>query len=429
MKSIIIWKLRILSSWILKKYQPKVIGVTGSVGKTSTVEAMYTVLRTKYRTQKSYKNYNNELGLPLSIIGAAAGGKNPFAWIRVFVKAMGLVLTRSASYPEILVLEMGADRPGDIKYLTTLAPCDVGVITAIGPAHLELFDSVEKVAREKQVIVTHLKKNNTAILNADDQQIMQMREKVRAEILTFGFSESADVRAVELHVSSGPSADPWVDVQIKGLSFKLQYQGSTVPVFLPSVLGKHQVYAGLIAAAVGISQGMNISDIATALRDYNSPPGRMRLLAGIKHTSLIDDTYNSSPLAANAALELLQEISVSGKKYVALGDMLELGGYTEEGHRDVGHHVAESADYLVTVGRRAKYIADGAIEAGMNPDYIVSFGETEPAGRFIQQRIKTGDIILIKGSQGARMERVVKELMAEPLKAPQLLIRQGPEWQ
>ncbi len=413
---------------ILRKYQPRIIGVTGSVGKTSTVEAIYTVLRTKYRVRKSYKNYNNELGLPLSIIGATAGGRNPFAWVGVFFRALGLILARSATYPEILVLEMGADRPGDIKYLTELAPCDVGVITAIGPSHLELFDTVEKVAREKYIIVTHLKKDNTAILNADDRDVMAVQEKIRSQVLTFGFAESADLRALELNVSSGPSADPWVDVQIKGLSFKLQYEGSTVPVFLPSVLGKHQVYAGLAAAAVGISQGMNISDIATALREYNSPPGRMRLIAGIKHTSLIDDTYNSSPLAANAALALLKDIDVSGKKFVALGDMLELGGYTEEGHRDVGHHVAESTDYLVTVGERAKYIADGAIEAGMNPDHVFVFGGTEPAGKFIQERMKTGDIVLVKGSQGARMERVVKELMAEPLQAPQLLVRQGPEW-
>ncbi len=414
---------------ILRKYQPKVIGITGSVGKTSTIEATYTVLRTKFRTAKSYKNYNNELGLPLSIIGARAGGKNPLAWLAVFFRALGLLLFRSPRYPEILVLEMGADRPGDIKYLTTLAPCNVGVMTAIGPSHLELFESVDKVVREKQIIVTHLKKDDTAVLNADDKLVMQAADKVRAQVLTFGFNESAMVRASDLNVSSGQSADPWVDVQIKGLSFKLQYEGSTVPVFLPSVLGRHQVYAGLAAAAVGISQGMNISDIATALREYDSPPGRMRLLPGIKHTSLIDDTYNSSPLAANAALELLKTIDVSGHKYAVLGDMLELGAYTEEGHRDVGSHVAEAAEYLVTVGERSKYIADGAIAAGMNADHVFVFGDTEAAGKFVQERMKTGDIVLVKGSQGARMERVVKELMAEPLQAPTLLVRQGPEWQ
>lgn len=417
-----------LARMILRKYQPHVIGVTGSVGKTSTVEAIYTVLRTKYRTRKNYKNYNNEFGTPLSIIGAASGNSNPFAWLGVFFKALWLILVRDTSYPEYLVLEMGADRPGDIQALTELAPCTVGVITAVGPAHLELFSSVEKVAREKSIIVTHLKKDNFAVMNADDSLVMSCQDKVRAEIISFGFSDSATVRASDVRISSGPSDDPWVDVQIKGLSFKLQYKGANVPVFLPSVLGQHQVYAGLAAAAVGIAFGMNLADISAALREYQSPAGRMRLIPGIKHTSLIDDTYNSSPLAANAALQLLKEVKVSGKKYVVMGDMLELGQYTQEGHEDVGQHVMGAADYLVTVGERAKWIADGAEAAGMPVDRVVRFSDTEAAGKFVQEKIKTGDIILIKGSQGARMERVTKELMAEPTQAGELLVRQSAEW-
>lgn len=428
MKRILIWKLRLLSRWILRKYQPRVIGVTGSVGKSSTVEAVYTVLRKKFRVRKSYKNYNNEFGLPLSIIGARAGGKNPFAWVGVVCRALRLALFRDGQYPELLVLEMGADQPGDIQYLTSIAPCHIGVFTAVGPAHLELFDSVEKIAREKALVVTHITKNGYAVLNADDQLVMDAADKVRAQVITFGFMDTATVRASELKVSAGPSADPWVDVQIKGLSFKLHYQGSTVPVFLPSVLGRHQVYSGLAAAAVGISLGMNLSDVSTALREYQSPPGRMHLLPGIKHTSLIDDTYNSSPLAANAALAVLKDIQVSGKKIAALGDMLELGSYTQEGHRDVGHHVVESADVLVTVGERAQYIAEGAREAGMNPDRVFHFDDTRQAGKFIQERMQTGDIVLIKGSQGARMERVTRELMAEPLRATELLVRQDSNW-
>jgi UDP-N-acetylmuramoyl-tripeptide--D-alanyl-D-alanine ligase len=258
---------------------------------------------------------------------------------------------------------------------------------------------------------------------------MSVREKVRSKVITFGFTETADVRAAEVDVSAGPSADPWVDVQIKGLSFKLMYNGSIIPVFMPSVLGEHQVYIALAAAAVGLSFGMNLADVSAAIRNYSSPPGRMRLLPGIKHTSIIDDSYNSSPMAAKAAIKVLDKLKVSGRKFVVLGDMLELGQYTEAGHKEVGEAVAHVADVLITVGSRAKIIAHTAKATGLPEEGVFEFGRAEEAGKFVQERIKTGDIILVKGSQGARTERVVKELMAEPDKTGELLVRQGPEWE
>lgn len=427
-KKVIEWKLKILSSWILRRYQPKIIGLTGSVGKTSTKEAIFKVLSYKFRTGKNIKNYNNEIGLPLSIIGMESAKKNPLIWIWIFIKGLLMVIFKRSDYPAMLVLEMGADKPGDIKYLVDFVKCHVGVITAIGAAHLELFDSVEKVAREKQNIVSHLKVDDYAILNKDDELAMNMQSKTRAKVITFGFSADADIRALDVDISAGPSSDPWVDVQIKGLSFKLQYKGSIIPVFLPKVLGQHQVYSALAAAAVGVSQGMNLADIAEALKDYNPPAGRMRLIAGIKHTSIIDDSYNSSPMATRAALKLLKSIDLAGKKFVALGDMLELGVYTKEGHREVGLAVAEVADILVTSGGRAKIIAQAAMEAGMSEDNVFSFDDPLSAGKFIQERIKSGDMVLAKGSQGARMEKVVKELMAQPEKAGELLVRQTKEW-
>ncbi len=428
LKKILEWKLRVLAKAVLRTYKPNVIGITGSVGKTSTKEAIFTVLSSKYRVWKNIKNYNNEIGVPLSIIGMESGNKNPFSWMRVFMKGISMILFRMKNYPEIIVLEMGADKPGDIKYLTDLAPCHIGVITAIGHVHTELLGSLEKIISEKQRIISHLKSDGIAVLNIDDNDVAKTAEKTRAQIVTFGYSEKADVRATELDISAGPSSDPWIDVEVKGLSFKLQFKGSTVPVFLPAVVGEHQVYAALAAAAIGLSLGMNMADISAALNTYRPPAGRMRLLPGIKHTSIIDDTYNSSPMASRAALKLLKSITVSGRKFTALGDMLELGTYTEQGHREVGMAAAEVVDVLITVGERAKDIANGALESGMAKEHVYQFGNTEAAGKFIQQRIKKGDIILIKGSQGARMERVVKELMAEPLKAPELLVRQSEDW-
>ncbi|MBU0597713.1 UDP-N-acetylmuramoyl-tripeptide--D-alanyl-D-alanine ligase [Patescibacteria group bacterium] len=428
-KKIIEWKLRVLAKWVLKKYKPRVIGITGSVGKTSTKEAIYTVLSPKFRVWKNIKNYNNELGVPLSILGKESGFKNPLAWVWIFLYGLGLVLFRKKDYPEILVLEMGADKPGDIKYLTKLAPCQIGVITAIGQVHTEFFGSLEKVINEKQTIISHLKKDDFAILNIDDTLVNQIQEKTRAQVVSFGFSEQAMVQAAEVDVSTGPSPEPWANDEIKGLSFKLIHDGSSVPVFLPGVFGQHQVYSALAAAAVGLSMGLNKAEISEALKNYKSPPGRMHLISGIKHTAIIDDTYNSSPMSVKAALKVLEKIEVPGKKFAALGDMLELGDYTVPGHEEVGDAAAQVVDVLITVGERSKATAKAALIAGMPENNVFSFGTTEMAGKFIQQRIKQGDIILIKGSQGTRMERVVKELMVEPMKAKELLVRQNPEWE
>lgn len=428
-KKIFIWKLGLLARWTLRKYQPKVVGVTGSVGKTSTKEAIYTILSQKFRVRQNIKNYNNEFGVPLSILGYESGYRNPFSWVWIFIRAIGQLIVRQRQYPDVLVLEMGADKPGDIRYLIGIAPCHIGVVTAIGPVHLELFGDMEHVIREKQLLVSHLPKNGYAVLNSDDSQIMGMAETTKATVITFGFSEHAQVRAVEVDVSVGPSTDPWTNVQIKGLSFKLAYNGSTVPVFLPDVLGEHQVYSALAAAAVGFSFGLNSVEVSQALQRFRPPAGRMRLLAGIKHTSLIDDTYNSSPMATKAALKVLDKVTVSGRKYVVLGDMLELGTYTIPGHREVGEAVVGVADNLITVGERAKHIAEAARERGMSGGAIFSFSTTDEAGQFVQERLNPGDIVLIKGSQGARMERVVKELMADPLRATELLVRQGKEWE
>jgi len=245
--------------------------------------------------------------------------------------------------------------------------------------------------------------------------------------LTYGFSEQADVRASDPVVFSELPEE--VEKRIKGISFKLHYQGTTVPVFLPDVLGKHQIYSALAAAAVGIHFNINLVDIAEALKKWQSPKGRMKIINGIKHTVLIDDSYNSSPVACKAALEVLDKMPAQGKnKFAALGDMAELGEFMEEGHYEVGQRAAKICDYLVTVGEAAKMMAEQAIKTGMPKDRVYSFGTPEPAGRFLQERIKRGDIVLIKGSQVSRMEKITKELMAEPLRAKELLVRQGKGW-
>jgi len=421
-------KLKILAKIILKKYKPEIIGVTGSVGKTSTKQAIYTVLvENGFKVRQNKKNYNNELGLPLTIIDSEAGGKNIFKWIAVGLKATTLILFKDRNYPEILVLEMAADKPGDMKYLINLAACHIGVVTNVSTVHTEFFGKVEKVAEEKSQIVRHLTSSDFAIIAADDDLSHQMRAQTKATSFTFGFSPRADfsARQVELEYSSKTQ-------NVTGLSFYLKHKDKTYQFKLPKLLGSHLIFTVLPAIIVGMIYKIDIEKISLSLEQFESPKGRMKLIDGIKDTQIIDDSYNSSPLACTAAIKTLSEIKLPGnfKKYAVLGDMLELGDISEQAHREMGEAAVDyGIDVLFTVGERARDIARGAIEKGMPEQNIFTFARADEAGKFLQQRIKPGDLILIKGSQGVRTEIITKEIMAEPQKASQLLVRQDKTWQ
>ncbi|TSC83739.1 MAG: UDP-N-acetylmuramoyl-tripeptide--D-alanyl-D-alanine ligase [Parcubacteria group bacterium Gr01-1014_13] len=428
LKSLLQYCLRVLSKKILNKYKPDIIGITGSVGKTSAKEAIATVLQSKFAVRRSTKNYNNEIGVPLSIIGVEkTPGRSILGWLAVIFKAKKLIFLRDKNYPKILVLEMGADKPGDIEYLTNFAPCKVGVLTLISHAHTEFFKTIKKIAQEKRIIISHLRQDGFAVLNFDNELIMQNANATKGEVITYGFKEGADLRATDVNILKNEQTG-WPT----GLNFKVLYKGNVVPVYLPGVIAKSAISAALSGLAVGTVFGVNLVDGAQALGGLESLPGRMRLIAGIKNTLIIDDTYNSSPEGARAAVETLAQVAIKdgAERYAALGDMLELGPETENAHRELGFKVAElGIDNLITVGEAAKYIAQAAKEAGLDEHRISSFATSGEAGRFLQEKLKPGDVVLAKGSQGGRMEKLVKEVMAEPLQAAKLLARQGKEWE
>lgn len=418
-----------LAGKIIAKYHPEIVAITGSVGKTTTKEAVFKVLKTAYRTRTNFKNYNNEIGIPLTIIGAESGGRSVFGWLKVLAAALKLLVTTNDNYPKMLVLEMGADHPGDIKYLTKLVPVKVGVITAVAEVHLEFFDSIDHIAKEKGMLIRSLPKDGFAILNFDDPRVKAMAEKTAAKVISYGFLPGADIVASEIAVSHDVN---YQDVStIQGVSFKLKYNGSIVPVLLPMVLGEHLVYAALAAVSVGLAYGINLHTMTEALRTFEPPKGRMHLIKGIKGSLIIDDTYNASPLATRKALYQLSQINLNDyhHKYAILGDMLELGNITEQAHREIGEAVVDyKIDYLITVGERSRDIVRGAVAKGIPEDHCFNFPTSSEAGKFAQQRIKEGDLILVKGSQGMRMEKIVKELMAEPERASELLVRQDKSW-
>ncbi len=412
---------------ILEK--PEVIGITGSVGKTSTKEAIYAVLSKKYSVWRNQKNYNNEIGLPLTILGLPSGGRSIAVWLLIICQAFVRALVGIKNYPKILVLEMGADHPGDMKYLTKLAPCQIGVVTTVAPVHLEFFKTLENISKEKGEMVRQLNKRGLAVLNADNPYTRKMAATTNAAVLTFGFNEGADVRASEMDISYQLSEDGqrWP----AGLSFKVAFKGSTVPMMLPKVLAKHLVPAALAAIAVGLHYGLHLVEIGNALRDWEPPKGRMHLLPGANNTLLIDDTYNASPDSTVAALHFLLEIKPTdgARKWAVLGDLLELGDYTQVGHEQVAQAIVDDKiDYLLTVGNLAKIISEQARNLGRAEEYNQHFAKQVELLEFLQSRWQPGDVILVKGSQGARMEKIVKALLANPDQAQEMLVRQEKPW-
>lgn len=426
-KKIIVIKITLLARAVLLKYKPRIVAVTGNVGKTSTKDAIYTVLASEFFVRKSEKSFNSDIGVPLTILGCHNGWSNPFLWARNILHGLELVIFRK-NYPKWLVLEVGADHPGDIKNITKWLLPDVVVVTRFGevPVHVENFKSRAELISEKGYLVQALKKDGVLVLNYDDVDSMKFKEKAKAKCVTFGMNDGADVVSSNVSLVSekkGKKEFP------KGLNFKINVGGNCLPVTLHNVLGEQHIQPVLAAIAVGISEQMNLVKIVDALAGHVPPRGRMNLIEGIKNTLLIDDTYNASPIATNQAIETLKGLKISGRKIVVLGDMLELGKFSAEEHRKVGVQVASCADMFISVGLRMQGARDGAIYSGMALASIFEFEDSRSVGEFLQNQIQSGDVILVKGSQGMRMERVVLELMAHPEQRVGLLVRQEPEWQ
>jgi len=401
--------LRHLARLTIWKYRPGIIGVTGSAGKTSTKMAIKAVLAGERRVRASAGNFNNELGLPLTILGPWERIRGLFFWPGVVIHAVRRLLVRDPHYPEILVLEYGVDRPGDMRYLLGIARPNIAVITAIGevPVHVEFFANPDAVAKEKAKLIEYLPTAGFAVLNNDDAIVMGLKNRTRAHVMTFGFGKSAEVKVANYDIRAENGAPA-------GIAFKLSYIGSTVPVRIENVFGKTQCYAASAATAIGLIFGMNLVKISEALERYRAPQGRMELLRGVKEgTYVIDDSYNASPLSMHAALDTLHDLPAK-RRIGVLGDMRELGSYSMDAHQYLGELAAGTLDYLVTVGPHAKFIAEGARQKGFPRKNILSFDLAEEAHVSVQNLMKKGDVVLVKGSRAMRLEKVVREIRVFP---------------
>lgn len=361
------------TSW-RAKYGPavRVVGITGSVGKSSTKELAAALLGRYRRVLKSPKSYNNEFGLPLSVL-----------------------LLRPET--EVALLEMGTYGPGELTALAAIARPDVTVVTNVGHSHLERMGTQEAIAAAKGELVAALPEGGVAVLNADDPRVRPMASLTRARPLFYGLGASADLRATGL-VSHG----------LDGLSFTLHYQGEARPLERLPLFGAHHVYTALAAAGIGLAVGLTLDEVAAGLRVVHAPV-RLVPLAGPGGSTILDDSYNASPASTLAALALLAELP-AGRRIAVLGDMLELGAYEVEGHREVGRAAAAVADELITVGPRARLIAEEALRQGLAATRVRSLPGKEELGRLLRGVLTGGDVVLIKGSRGLALETVIAEL-------------------
>ncbi len=426
-KKIITYILRVESELVLWKYKPKIIAITGSVGKTSTKDAVYAVLSKISYVRKSEKSFNSEIGLPLTILGCPNGWNNLFIWLENILKGLWLFIWPH-KYPKWLVLEVGIGKPNDMKNTASWLKTDAVVMTTIGetPVHIEFFDSHKHLVEEKSQLIKTLKPDGLLVLNADDEDVLEMKAKSKNRSITYGFKEGADILGSGDVISYNDKGEP------EGIIFRVDEGGNSLPVVIDGVFGRNHVYASLAALAVSSGLKFNMIEAVNSLKNYDVPPGRMRLLKGIEDTLIIDDTYNSSPLACEVALKTLGEIKCKEnetcRKIAILGDMLELGRHTSEAHKNIGKITKENADVLVVVGPRAKLIKEGAVEAGMDEKKIFEFLNSYEAGDFIKSLLQKNDIVLVKGSQGMRMERVVEMILLDQESKEKLLVRQDDEW-
>lgn len=367
--------LQNLATYWRRKFDIRVIGITGSVGKSTTKELVAEVLSHRFKTLKNIGNYNNEVGLPLTLLRLTPGY-------------------------ECAVLEMGFYKPGEIKQLCDIALPQVGILTNIGTVHAERAGSQADIARGKSELVQALPASpeGTAILNMDDPWIVPMAKQTNARVFFYGENPLADLWADEI-VSEG----------LNGIRFHLHYLDETYPIHAP-VIGQHSIHTVLRAVAAGLVEGMELQEIIQALQNSNS---QLRLVT--VHTQqgalLLDDTYNASPESTLAALNLLNDLP--GRKIAVLGGMYELGMYEKSGHQLVGSRAAEVANQLITLGEHARMISTAAIQAGLPSASVSNFDEPGEVINLLRSSLNKGDVVLVKGSHGLRMDRIVQALEVE----------------
>ena len=420
--SIVLSYLRFFAKRKLQIIHPKIIGVTGSVGKTSAIHGLHMIISKHYKTKTTLKG-NSESGIPLEILNIKLKDFSMMSWLKAMVLAPIRVFD-GESY-DVLIVEMGVDAPCEPKnmgYLLKIIQPDIGIILNISAVHTEQFKGdVSAIAKEKGQLVTTMDKTKTAIVNGDDRYLQQMVPNIQAEVLTFGRGKGATLRIVDYQVKkfSTTFTYDWKDKK-----YQLKFGDQ---LFFEEY---GQIFAAMLLCAWKL--GIGIEDaIETLQKEYRLPPGRLSVLKGEKQSTILDSSYNASPAATTAVLNLVKNMSSKGKKILVLGDMRELGILEEEKHKEIGILAAQSGEYIVLVGPiMKKYALPAILNTGFSKDYVYTFNTAKDVGQFVVQKLmKRNDLVLVKGSQNTIfLETVVYELMKEKKKACELLCRQSEYW-
>ena len=349
-----------------KHFNIPVIAITGSNGKTTTKDITAAILGAKWNVLKTQANYNNEIGLPLTLL-------------------------QLDEKHDAAVVEMGMRGFGQIEQLAKIAEPTIGIITNVGETHMELLGSVENIAKAKSELIDSIPSSGVVVLNYDNPYVKNMVEKVKGKVITFGLDKNADICATNIICNDLNS------------SFDCIYLGKTYKLQLP-MLGKHNIYNALAAIAVGVYLGLTINEVQQGLNDLSVTKMRLEI-SQMGAYKIINDAYNASPASMQAAIETLSEIT-DNRKIAVLGDMLELGDIAIEAHRNVGKSLAEKkVDIVITLGHLGKEIANAAKENGIEQVYACN--SHEEAARILKNVLAESDTILFKGSRGMKMEKII----------------------
>ncbi len=368
--------LQELAGYHRDRFTVHMIGVTGTNGKSTTKEMIASVVKMRYSTLKTEGNLNNHIGLPLTLLGLKPSH-------------------------EAAVVEMGMSAAGEIERLAEIAKPRIGVITNISQAHMTQLKTLKDIQAAKGELFQSLSKESIAVVNADDPLVYELTKKLRAEVFAFGINNQADVRATDIQPSKGP-----------GYDFTLNVLDKKIPVHLP-FLGRFNIYNALAAATVGHALDISLELIKTGLgvKHKLSQRGEAVRYGGIE---VLDDTYNANPQSMRGAMQTLKEYATDGRKFLVIGDMLELGDGEQSAHQQLGNEAAgHGFDFLVTVGELAGLAGNAAVESGMGKDQVHCFDNHRAAAEFLRATAKSGDCLLFKGSRGSRMEQVLEGLMKQ----------------
>jgi UDP-N-acetylmuramoyl-tripeptide--D-alanyl-D-alanine ligase len=420
MKTGVIFFLKWLSKATLWRYRPKVIGITGSVGKTTTKDAIAFALSGNISLYATAKNYNNEIGVPLTILGMTSSpGKDFFSWFMLFLQSF-FRLFFFPSYPKVLILEMGVDRPGDMDYLLSIVRPDICIVTDISSSHIEFFKTLEAIAQEKGKLVESLSRGGVAILNADNSYTWAMRKNSLGKVITYGFDKRASLQAFNdsLVFEGGFS----------GMRVKIEYKENVIPLRLYHIITEHHLKAILASLVVCDVLGINLIEVIRKLEEFKPPAGRFRVLEGIDESILIDDTYNASPASTREAISALKNLRKEHTVAV-LGDMLELGKEEEKSHRDLAEDIKKAKiNQIVLVGMRMKYLFEALQGSNFSSENLWWVKTPYEGAQIVSDIVDSGKVVLVKGSQSMRMEIIVENIMKTPENKESFLCRQNKEW-